>query len=161
MILMQDPRTLDKKIITVTILLIIWVLALSLVNPVISKKPEITGKKVTSNGAINSRTDIEIYWDNNGTKRVSSIVWGSLEPGMNKTITLFIRNNDKNQITLSFYTSNWMPPDIANYLNLNWDYAEQAIQFKEIVQVVFTLSVSNNIKTAGTFSFDITIIGTN
>ena len=156
---MQDPRSLDKKIITITILLIILVLALSLVNPVISKKPEITGKKVTNNGAINSRTEIEIYWNKQGTKKVSSITWGSLEPGINKTITLFIRNNDKNQITLGFYTSNWIPQNNADYLNLKWDYVGQSIQFKEIVQVVFTLSVSENIKTAGTFSFDITIIG--
>jgi hypothetical protein len=156
---MQEPRNLERIILTVNILLIIGVLALSFVNPVISKKPEITGKKVTNNGAINSRTEIEIYWNKKGTKKVSSIPWGSLEPGINKTITLFIRNNDKNQITLGFYTSNWAPQNNANYLNLKWDYAGQSIQFKEIVQIIFTLSVSENIKTAGTFSFDITIIG--
>ena len=154
---MQESRSLDKKIIVVTILLIIWVLALSLISPVISKKPDTTGNKFSSDGIIKGGTDIEIYWDKKGTNRVSSIVWGQLEPGTDKTVTLFIMNKDKNQTTLSYHTSNWDPSEIATYLNLTWDYTGQSIDFRETLQVVFTLSVSENIKTTGNFSFDITI----
>ena len=156
----KQQNSIDKKIAKITIISVILIFCLTLITPALSTKPEITGKKVTNNGTNNSRTEIEIYWDKDGTQKASSILWGTLKPGTNKTITLFIRNNDKNQITLNFYTSNWNPPDIANYLKLNWDYTGQGIQFKETVQVIFTLSVSENIKTAGTFSFDITIIGT-
>ena len=156
---MQESRSLDKKIIVVTILLIIWVLALSLISPVISKKPDTTGNKFSSDGIIKGGTDIEIYWDKKGTNRVSSIVWGQLEPGTDKTVTLFIMNKDKNQTTLSYHTSNWDPSEIANYLNLTWDYTGQSIDFRETLQVVFTLSVSEDVKTTGNFSFDIIIIG--
>ena len=155
---MQEPRSLDKKIIAVTILLIIWVLALSLISPVISKKPDTTGNKFSSDGIIKGGTDIEIYWDKKGTNRVSSIVWGQLEPGTDKNVTLFIMNKDKNQTTLSYHTSNWQPSEIANYLSLTWDYAGQSIDFRETLQVVFTLSVSEDVKTTGNFSFDIIII---
>jgi hypothetical protein len=155
---MRELGNLDKKIVMFAILSIISVLAFSLVYPVISKKPNVTGKKVTSNGAINGRNDIEIYSDQKGTKRISSIVWGSLEPGINKSITVFVRNNMKNPITLAFYASNWRPSDITNYLNIKWDYNGQNIKFKEIIQIVFTLSVSKNVNTNETFSFDLTII---
>ena len=155
---MQESRSLDKKIIVVTILLIIWVLALSLISPVISKKPDTTGNKFSSDGIIKGGTDIEIYWDKKGTNRVSSIVWGQLEPGTDKNVTLFIMNKDKNQTTLSYHTSNWQPSEIANYLSLTWDYTGQSIDFRETLQVVFTLSVSEDVKTTGNFSFDIIII---
>ena len=157
---MWEPRSLDKKILTVTVSLIICVFALSLVTPAISKKPDNTVKEFPNDGAINGDISIEIYWDKRCTKRVSSIDWGSLEPGTNKTVTLFIKNKGKNQVTLSYYTSNWKPSEIANYLNLTWDYTGQSIEFKEIVQVVFALYVSENAETIEIFSFDITIIDT-
>ena len=156
---MREPRSLDKKILVATILLIILVLAVSLVNPAISKKSDNNGNNFPNNGVIKEVTGIEIYWDNKGTKRVSSIDWGSLEQGTNKTVTLFIKNKGKNPITLSHYTSNWQPSEIANYLNLAWDYTGQGIEFREIVQVVFTIYVSENVEARGTFDFDITIVG--
>ena len=153
---MRELRGLDKKII-VTVSLIIWVFALSLVNPAISKKPD---KDFSSNEVNNEDINIEVYWDNKCTKRVSSIDWGPLEPGTNKTVTLFIKNKGRNQVTLVYYTSNWKPPEIVNYLTLTWNYTGQSIEFKEIVPVVFTLYVSENAEAIESFSFDIPIIGT-
>jgi hypothetical protein len=156
---MREPRTRDKKIIVATISLIIWVFAISLVSPAISKKPDRVNK--TSDGeSINGGAGIEVYWDKRCTNRVSSIDWGSLEPGTNKTATLFIKNKGKNQVTLSYYTSNWKPSEIADYINLTWDYTGQSIKFKETVQVVFTLYASENLETIENFSFDTAIIGT-
>jgi len=151
---MRELRGLDKKII-VTASLIIWVSALSLVNPAISKKPDRV-KDFSDNGDIN----IEVYWDNKGTKRVSSIDWGPLEPGTNKTVTLFIKNKGRNQITLAYCTSNCKPSEIVDYLTLTWDYLGQSIEFREMVQVVFTLYVSEDAEAIESFSFDIPIIGT-
>jgi len=156
----RGRRSLDKKILVVTVSLIIWVFALSLVNPAISKRPDNPAKELPNDGAINRDASIDIYWDSRCTKRVSSIDWGSLEPGTNKTVALFIKNKGRNQVTLSYYTSNWQPSEIANYLNLMWDYSGQSIEFKEIVQVVFTLYVSENVEATETFSFDIAIVCT-
>jgi hypothetical protein len=156
---MLDSGSTDKKIMLTLILLLISVLAISLVNPAISKKSDNNGKKFSSNGSIKELTGIEIYWDSKGTNRVTSIAWGSLEPGTEKTATMFIRNLEKNQITLNYYTSNWMPSEITDYLTLKWDYNEQAIKFREMVQVIFTLVVSENIESSGAFDFDITIGG--
>ena len=156
---MLIPANHDKKIVLTLILLLISVLAISLVNPAISKKSNNNGRKLSSNGAIKEITGIETYWDSKGTNKVSSIEWGSLEPGTQKTVTIFVRNLEKNQIILNYHTSNWMPSEITDYLTLKWDYNGQAIKFREIVQVIFTLVVSENLEASGAFDFDITIVG--
>ena len=156
---MLIPANRDKKIVLTLILLLISVLAISLVNPAISKKSNNNGRKLSSNGAIKEITGIETYWDSKGTNKVTSIEWGSLEPGTQKTVTIFVRNLEKNQIILNYHTSNWMPSEITDYLTLKWDYNGQAIKFREIVQVIFTLVVSENLEASGTFDFDITIVG--
>ena len=155
---MWEPRSLDKKITAITVSLIIWVFAISLINPAISKRPEKT-IKVSDDGIITGNANIEAYWDSKCTRRVSSIDWGSLKPGTNKTVTIFIKNKGRSQVTLSYYTSNWNPSEVANHLYLSWDYNGQRIAARETAQVLFTLHASENIETE-TFSFDITTIGT-
>ena len=156
---MLIPANHDNKIVLTLILLLISVLAISLVDSAISKKSDNNGKKFSSNGAIKEVAGIEIYWDNKGTNRVTSIEWGSLEPGTEKTVTIFVRNLEKNQIILNYFTSNWMPSEITDHLTLNWDYDGQTIEFREMVQVIFTLVVSENLESSGAFDFDITIVG--
>ena len=141
-------------------MLLVFVSALSLVSPAISKKPDNTTKKVSNGEASNRSADIELYWDSRCTKRVSSIEWGQLRSGNNKSVTLFIMNKGKDPVTLSYYTSNWQPSKVENYFFLEWDYTGQVIEFREIVQVVFTLYISENVETIEKFSFDISIIST-
>jgi hypothetical protein len=155
----REPKNLDKKILTITVALLISVSALSLVTPVISKKPDKTARELPNDSAVND-VGIETYWDSKCTRRVSSIDWGSLEPGANKTVTIFIKNKGKNPVTLSYHISNCNPFEIINWLTLTWDYTGQSIQFKEVIQVVFALYVSENAETMETFSFDIGIIDT-
>jgi hypothetical protein len=147
-----EPKSLDKKIVIVTAALLICVSALSFVTPAISKKPERTAKDSPSSGAVDGAVGIETYWDSKCTQRVSSIEWGSLEPGTTKTVTLFLKNRGKN--------SDLQPTEIANYLTMTWDYTGQAITFKEVTQVIFTLCVSENAETIAAFSFDIDIVTT-
>jgi hypothetical protein len=94
---MRQPKNLDKKITLITISIIIWVFAISLINPAISKRPERT-IKVPDDRVITGEGNIEVYWDSKCTKRVSSIDWGLLKPGTNQTLTLFIKNKGKNQL---------------------------------------------------------------
>jgi hypothetical protein len=155
-----EPKSLDKKIVIVTAALLICVSALSFVTPAISKKPERTAKDSPSSGAVDGAVGIETYWDSKCTQRVSSIEWGSLEPGTTKTVTLFLKNRGKNPVTLSYYVSDLQPTEIANYLTMTWDYTGQAITFKEVTQVIFTLCVSENAETIAAFSFDIDIVTT-
>ena len=155
---MNKTKSREEKIIIITILSIILVFNSSLIYPAISKKPERTVKGVTSNGTIKVKNEINIYEDQKGTRRISSINWGSLKPGNEKTITLFIENNNKEPIFLDLIVSNWSPSIISNYLTLNWDYGGRLIGFKEKIQINFTLTVSEKIVSEQNFNFDITII---
>ena len=157
---MRSKRGNETKVVTATLLLVIWVLALSAVSPVLSPKPSVPNKKGISNyGSVRGAFGIEIYWTQQVNEKVSSIDWGTLEPGSNKSVTIYIRNEGKKSTSLNFYTSEWNPPEAADYLNLNWDYEGQLISAGEIVQVTFTLSISPSVKGIGMFSFDITITG--
>ena len=154
---MLEPRSLDKTIIVFTASLLIFVFAFSLVTPAISKKPD---KTLPNNEAVDAAVGIDTYWDSKCTQKISSLDWGSLEPGTTKAITMFIKNKGKNQVTLSYYVSNYNPPYAINQLTTTWDYAGQIIGFKDSVQVTFTLSVSETAETIENFSFDIDIIAT-
>ena len=157
---MQRKRGNEAKVVTATLLLVIWVLALSVVSPVMSPKPSGPREKgISNNGSVRGAFGIEIYWSQQATDKVSSIDWGTFEPGSNKSVTIYIRNEGKKSLSLSFYTSGWNPSEASDCLNLNWDYGGQSISAGEIVQVTFTLSISSSGKGIETFSFDTTITG--
>ena len=157
---MQRKRGNAVKVVTAILLIVIAVLALSVVSPVMSPKPSGPREKgISNNGSVKGAFGIEIYWSQQAADKVSSIDWGTLELGSNKSVTIYIRNEGKKSLTLNFYTSEWNPPEASDYLSLNWDYGEQSISAGEIVQVTFTLSISPSGKGTETFSFATTITG--
>ena len=147
--------TWHKKITIVSTSILIWILALSLVSPALSEKPDKASGIKVDNGR---DTAIEIYWDEKGVNRVSTIDWGRLDPGGNTTLTMFVKNRGKNPVVLSYYTSDWNPIEAQNYFELVWDYAGQQIKFKEMWRVTFILSVSENIEQIESFSFDTIVV---
>lgn len=100
---------------------------------------------------------VGVYWDNECTDPVSSIDWGTLEPGATKDVTIYIRNEGSSDSTISMYTSNWNPSSAWEYIGLSWDYAGQQMSPDEVIQVTLTLSISSSIEGITSFSFDITI----
>ena len=116
---MLESRTHSKKVIETTIVLIVCITALSLISPALSKKPSWVVEKV-ANDEVTESSGIEIYWDAKGTNPVYSIEWGSLEPGTDKEVTLYVKNKGKTPVTLSYFVSNWDSPELDNYLHLTW-----------------------------------------
>jgi len=100
---------------------------------------------------------VGVYWDSGCSNKVSSIEWGSLNPGSSKTVTVYIRNEGDAAISLTLGAINWDPPTASNYMSLDWNYAGQAIAPNQVIQVTLTLSVSSSIEGITTFSFDIVI----
>lgn len=115
--------------------------------------------RTVSNAGTMKAIGVGVYWDNECTNPLSSIDWGMLEPGSNKNVTCYIRNDGNSASTLSMYTSNWNPSNASQYITLSWDYGGQAVNPSEVVQVTFTLSVSASIEGITNFSFDIVIVG--
>jgi hypothetical protein len=137
-----------------TLILVTYVLALSLTGQVLSAAP--TSKTVSNAGTVRA-FGVGVYKDSKCTNALSSIDWGTLEPGSSEDFTCYVRNELSSASTLSMYTSNWSPLSASDYMSLSWDYGGQSIEVDEVVQVTFTLSVDANIEGITNFSFDITI----
>jgi hypothetical protein len=103
---------------------------------------------------------IGAYWDENLTNSVNGIDWGLLEPGDQKSFSIYLHNEGNSAVTLSESTSNWNPSVASNYLTLSWDYSGQILEAGKNLQVTLTLSVSANITGITNFGFDIIVVGT-
>ncbi len=149
---------LEKLVAAATVSLIVYALALSLFNTAIS--PPTKSKRLGSGGALRAHLPIAVYSDPRGNYALSSIEWGILEPGENKNVTCYMKNWDKTALRLSFITQNWNPLEASDYINLSWNYDGRAVNASEILEVIFTISVSANVPDITDFSFDIVIVGT-
>ena len=102
---------------------------------------------------------VGIYWDAGFTNKTTTINWGMLEQGTQKSVTIYIRNEGNSPVTLSKATSNWSPATASTIITLAWNYNGQTINAGASLQVTFTLTVASNTAGINTFSVDITIIG--
>jgi hypothetical protein len=98
-----------------------------------------------------------IYWDQGCTNRTLSLDWGSFEPGSNKTLTAYVRNEDDSEACLSMATSNWAPSAASSYMTLNWNYSGQILGVDQVIPLELTLAISADIIGITHFSFDTTI----
>jgi len=103
---------------------------------------------------------VGVYWNSECTNRTSSIYWGLLEPGSNKTVTVYIRNEGNSGVTLSKVTQNWSPLTASDYITLDWNYAGQTLSVDQVLQTKLTLVVSSSISGITSFSFDTIITAT-
>jgi len=83
-----------------------------------------------------------------------------LEPGSDKTVTVYVRNEGNTVVTLSKVAQNWNPSTASSYMTLNWNYAGQTLSVNQLLQVKLTLVVSPSVSGITNFSFDITITAT-
>ena len=102
---------------------------------------------------------VGVYWDSGCSNTVTSVNWGTVEPGSTNGVTVYIKNEGNVAETLSSTAKNWNPAGVSAYMSLTWDYAGQVIDVGEVVQVTLSLSVSATIEGITSFSFDIVIIG--
>ena len=146
----------EFTVVIATLALLMYTLALSIVSQVAS--PSITDKTISNVGSVKA-IGVGVYWDENCTSEVSSVDWGTLEPGSGENVAVYIRNEGTSVAGLSMDTSNWSPSNASNYLTLSWDYDGVFLNPDEVVNVTFTLSVSASIEGVTSFSFDIVIVG--
>ena len=149
-----------ESIITGAILILItYTLGLSLVSQAFPAAQ--TSKTLSSTGTIQIQTTVGIgvYSDSQCNNPLTSMSWGTLEPGGSQNVVCYIKNEGNTPTTLTMYASNWSPASAENYLTLNWNYDSNPIDIDVVVQITFTLTVSPDITGITTFSFDITIVG--
>jgi hypothetical protein len=152
-----------ESIITGAMLILItYTLGLSLVSQAFPAAQ--TSQTLSSTGSIQIQTTygIGVYSDSQCNNPLTSLSWGTLEPGESQNVVCYIKNEGNSPTTLSMDASNWNPPSLAtsNDLVLSWNYNGHSINADATVQVTFTLTVDVSIEGITNFSFDITIVGT-
>jgi hypothetical protein len=100
---------------------------------------------------------VGIYWDSACTNQVTSINWGVIDPGSNRTIIIHVRNEGNAAVTLTKTIQNWTPTTSATYMTLNWNYAGQTLSVNQVLLIRITLIVSPNTSGITSFAFDIII----
>jgi len=148
----------EKLVVAAVVSLLTYTLALSFINSAYSPPPK--NSKLSSGGGVRARGLLTIYSDAGCINIMVSIDWGLLDPGENKNVTCYVSNKDKSALILSFLTDNWNPLNALQYMTLSWDYGGQSINPGEVIEITFTLAVSENVPDITDFSFDIIIVGT-
>jgi hypothetical protein len=152
----MEPHLRERRRTTlwVSLVVLLGVLLVSILGSTLSAVQ--TSRTISNSGAVKG-IGVGVYWDSACTNRTSSINWGLLEPGSNKTMTVYIRNEGNSAATLSKATQNWNPTTASNYLTLNWNYASQALSVNQVLQTKLILVVASAISGITSFNFDITI----
>ena len=103
--------------------------------------------------------EIDVYADESCSQSISSIEWGSLEPGNSVNRIVYVKNSGSTDVVLGLLTENWNPAAANEYLNLSWDYDGNALDIDAVLSVTLTLSVDSSVSGVTDFNFDIVIIG--
>ena len=151
-----------ESIITGAMLILVtYTLGLSLVSQAFPAGQTSTTFSSTGAIQIQATAGIGVYSNIGGTDPLTSVSWGTLQPGGSQILTVYIKNEGSAATTLSLETSNWSPTDAETYLGFSWNYNGDPINPDAVVQITLTLTVAANIEGVTTFSFDITIVGSN
>jgi len=149
----------NKKLLILAIILTVAeaALILNMFYPAMSASQNRPLKKpVPSHGSVKG-INLGLYSDQACTTPIESIQWGQLEPGAKANQTVYIRNEENSNTTLTMTLSNWNPTNSSKYISLNWDYTGQTLDISQVIQVRFTLFILENIQGITDFSFDVTI----
>jgi hypothetical protein len=103
---------------------------------------------------------VGIYWDQDCTNMVLSLDWGLIEPGLNSTVIVYVRNEDDSAVSLLMATSNWAPSFALDYLTLTWTYTGKILGSNDVIPIELNLNVSPTVSGITDFSFHIAITTT-
>jgi hypothetical protein len=110
-----------------------------------------------SGGTVYLPIGVGVYWDGNCTDSVVEIDWGTIQPGSTVNVTVFVKNEGNQAISLNITAENWSPIETTSYMTFSSNYMGQTINVREILQVTLSLTTSSNIEEITSFSFDISV----
>lgn len=153
-IYVRDERRAITRVALALALVALTSVVLGTVTSVIQ-----TSRTVSNAGSVKG-VGVGVYWNLACTNRTSSINWGLLDPGSNRTVTVYVRNEGNAPATLTKTVQSWNPSTASSYLTLNWNYAGQTLSANQVLQLKLTLLVSSAITGISNFSFDTIVIAT-
>jgi hypothetical protein len=113
---------------------------------------------IGSGGTVKT-VNVGVYWDEGCSDPVSYLDWGVVEPGSQKDLTIYIKNEANVPVTLSLGTVSWDPVEASSYITLSWDYSDQLLELDASIEVTLTLSISSSLHDIDNFNFGVVIAG--
>lgn len=135
-------------------------MAIAFMGLIASTLGALVATRTISNSGSITTVGVGLYSDSGCTNVLSSISWGTLNPGDVKTYTMYVKDTGTVPVTLNMTVGNWNPTSASTYMSLTWNQEKYVLPAGQVVQAVLTLSVSSSISSVTSFSFDITITGT-
>ena len=136
------------------------IVIIALMAVVLSTLGALTVSQTFSNSGSISAIGVGVYSDSGCTTVLSSINWGTVNPGASATYTMYVKNNGTLPVTLTMTTGTWNPTNASSYINLTWNQQNYSLPAGSSVPAVLTLNVSSSISGITSFTFNVTITGT-
>jgi uncharacterized repeat protein (TIGR01451 family) len=136
------------------------VVAMAVMGLMVSGLGALVATRTISNSGSVTAVGVGVYSDSGCTTALSAISWGTLNPGDVKTYTVYVKNTGTVSVTLNMTIGNWNPASASSYITLTWNQEKVVLPAGQVVQAVLTLTVSSSASGVTSFSFDITITGT-
>jgi hypothetical protein len=120
-----------------------------------------TSQTLNTNGSITpiSAVGLSIYSNSGLTTPMSAITWGTLNPGGQTTVTIYLKNTGNIAENLTMNASNWSPSNANTYLTCTWTPTATTLAAGASTSATITLSASSNAPTTS-YSFSLSITGT-
>jgi hypothetical protein len=144
----MQKMVVGTALAVVVVLMTAGVLALLSVN-----------RTLTTTGTIGT-VNVGVYSDANCTVPVSSLVWGTVEPGASPVETVYVKNLGTVTETLNMTSNAWTPSACSSYMTLTWDAENASVTVGNAVKADFTLTISSSVTGITSFSFNIVVTGT-
>lgn len=121
---------------------------------------ESRGRTIPTSGVLLAgELSFSVNWDVTGTRPVTKIEWGILEPGDTGNVTLWLKNEASVPIYAKIEQNeeSWQPPGAGQYFDLTWDFGQVPLGSNRVRKVILQLHVHQDITEITDFSFDIVI----
>lgn len=118
-----------------------------------------SNRSFSNNGTITT-VNVGAYQDSGCTQVLSTIDWGTVVPGSSSSRTIYVKNTGNAPISLNMTLNTWNPSNAASYMNLTWNQESTVLNVGNSVATLLVLSVSANVTSITSFSFNATITGT-
>jgi hypothetical protein len=145
-----------KKFCTVTIAAIALV---GILTTLITLSALSASRTVPASGTMTA-VNVELYSDAACTQICTTLNFGTLDPGSTVTQNVYIKNTGAVPVTLSMAVNNWNPTNAGSCETLSWNRGNYVLNAGLSVQATLTLTAASNTGSLTTFSFSVTITGT-
>jgi hypothetical protein len=119
-------------------------------------------RPIGSQGAVKASANLGLFSDSQTVNTLSSLDWGTLNPGVTVTRTVFVKNTGTGvSLTLSLNSTNWDPISANGPIAVSWDREGTKLNPNQTMMATITLRVASNIIDITNFGVQIYITGTN